>query len=129
MCTIGAQPPETGGILLGPIGSNDITEFYFDHGASCSVVTYSPDHVALRRNMRDVWMPSGIDMKGFVHSHPGLDRLSAGDLTYIERLLKINPDMNVFAAPIVLPEQFLICPIVVLAERPTFQLGTDLELF
>lgn len=30
MCTIGARPAETGGILLGPVGSDDVTDFYFD---------------------------------------------------------------------------------------------------
>src|SRR5438046_5055514 len=88
MSTIGACLPETGGILLGPIGSSDITDFYFDTTGSCSGVTYTPDVPNLRRKMRDVWLPAGLDFKGFVHSHPGnFDRLSHGDLIYIRRLL------------------------------------------
>src|SRR6266496_649312 len=118
MCTIGARRPETGGILLGPIGSNDITDFYFDATASCSGATYTPDYVTLRRKMQEGWMPAGLDMKGFVHSHPGeFDRLSHGDLAYIRRLLERNLDMSVFAAPIVIPQVFRLRAIVVLADR------------
>ena len=129
MHTIGARRPETGGILLGPIGSNDITDFYFDATASCSGATYTPDYLTLRRKMQEVWMPSGLDMKGFVHSHPGGDQLSGGDLVYIRRLLEKNPDMSVFAAPIVLPEEFRLRAIVVLADQPSIQRATNLRLF
>ena len=128
MGSIGARGPETGGILLGPIGSSDITDFYFDATASCSTATYTPDYVTLNRMMRQVWMPGGLDMKGFVHSHPGgFDRLSAGDLEYIHRLLKKNPDMSFFAAPIVIPEAFRLRAIVVLADEPLVQRPTHLR--
>ena len=130
MCTIGAHPPETGGILLGPIGGNDITGFYFDATAACSGATYSPDHMTLRRKMKEEWLPAGLDMKGFVHSHPGsFDRLSDGDLTYIRRLLEKNPDMSFFAAPIVIPRAFRLQPIIVLADQPDVQRRTHLRLF
>ena len=129
MSSIGAQKPETGGILLGPVGSDRITDFYFDASGACSGATYTPDHVALRRKMKEEWLPAGIDMKGFVHSHPGnFDRLSDGDLTYIRRLLAKNPDMGVFAAPIVIPQAFLMRAIVVLASEPTIQRATTFEL-
>ena len=129
MCTIGARRPESGGILLGPIGSTDITDFYFDGTASCSSATYTPDYVTLNRMMRQVWMPGGLDMKGFVHSHPGgFDRLSHGDLEYIQRLLKKNSDMSFFAAPIVIPEAFRLRAIVVLADEPLVQRPTHLRL-
>lgn len=119
LCSICSRPPETGGILLGPIDSNDVSDFYFDHTARCTAGTYSPDHVALRQKMKDQWLPSGIDMKGFVHSHPGaLDRPSAGDLAYIARLLQKNPAMPLFIAPIVIPEQFRIVPYLVLRDEP-----------
>src|SRR5438270_491659 len=95
MCSIGACEPETGGILLGPIGSSRITDFYFDKTARCTGGTYTPDHVTLRRKMKEDWLPAGIDFKGFVHSHPGsMDRLSAGDMIYIRRLLDKNPDIR-----------------------------------
>ena len=130
MCTVGARRPETGGILLGPIRGNDVTDFYFDSTGACSGATYSPDHVTLRRKMQEEWLPSGIDMKGFVHSHPGeFDGLSFGDMKYVRRLLEKNPDMSVFAAPIVIPSAFRLRAIVVLAERPDLPRRTRLELF
>lgn len=129
MCSVGVQPAETGGILLGPIGSGEITDFFFDASASCSSVTYTPDHVTLRRKMRDEWLPAGLDFKGFVHSHPGnFDRLSGGDLAYIRRLLEKNPDIAAFAAPIVIPHQFRFRPFVVLRERPDHGYATTLQI-
>ena len=128
MCTIGARTPETGGILLGPVGTSTVTKFYFDASGSCSSATYSPDHLTLRRKMKEIWLPSNLDLKGFTHSHPGdLDGLSQGDLVYIRRLLEKNPDMNVFIAPIVIPHAFRFQPIVVLADDPYVQRVARLE--
>ena len=131
LCTIASQQPETGGILLGPIGNdNEITTWFFDRGLDCTAATYSPDHVTLRRKMKEDWLPSGIDMKGFVHSHPGrFDWLSTGDMTYINRLLDKNEDMSLFVAPIVIPAEFRIRPIVVLREKPRRAQEARLILF
>ena len=53
-------------------------------------------------------------MKGFVHSHPGrLDRLTTGDLSYIKRLLQKNTDMDIFIAPIVIPREYRMRPMIV----------------
>lgn len=130
MLTIASQPPETGGILLGPIDSDDVTDFYFDSTALSTGATYSPDHITLNKMMKEQWLPNGIDMKGFVHSHPrGVDRLSSGDLTYIARLLKSNDDMEFFAAPVVLPDQYRMCPFVVNRHAPKKSLAAKLTLF
>ena len=130
MHTIGAKSPETGGILLGPIGTSDITDFYFDSTATCTGGTYTPDHLMLQKKMRQEWQPSGVDMKGFAHSHPGsFDRLSRGDMVYIRRLLEINADMSSFAAPIVIPKEFRLQAIVVLRNQPSVQHATSLRLF
>lgn len=119
MRSICSYAPETGGILLGPIETDHvITDFYFDKGAICSGSTYSPDHVALSKKMQKEWIPAGMDMKGFVHSHPNsFDRLSSGDLVYISRLLKRNTDMSMFIAPIIIPHQFRMNPYVVLRDN------------
>ena len=128
--TVGSLAPETGGILLGPVGSNDVTDFHFDDTASCSGATYSPDHESLQRKMNNEWLPAGVDMKGFCHSHPGnLDRLTSGDMAYIQRLLAANGDMDMFAAPIVIPEAFRLCPLVVLREDPRVARTAALILF
>jgi hypothetical protein len=109
---------ERGGILLGPIGKNYITYFYYDHGGACTGTTYSPDYVMLNRKMREQWLPAGLDMKGFAHSHPGnLDSLTAGDMSYIKRLLHKNYDMDKFVAPIVLPNQYSVRPLIVSRDR------------
>jgi proteasome lid subunit RPN8/RPN11 len=130
MSTIGTRAPETGGILLGPIGSSDITDFYFDASGQCTGATYSPDHLTLRKKMQEEWLPAGLDFKGFCHSHPGnFDRLSAGDLHYIHRLLDKNPDIKAFAAPIVIPKEFRLRAIVVLREEPNVQRATTLRIF
>ncbi len=130
MSALCSRPPEAGGILLGPIGSSEVTDFYFDKTAKCTGGTYTPDHVTLQRLMNEKWMPSGIDMVGFVHSHPnGFDWLSQGDLIYIRRLLLKNTDMAVFATPIVLPEQYRIRPIVVQRSDMNKALAAKLILF
>jgi proteasome lid subunit RPN8/RPN11 len=130
LLTIGARPAESGGILLGPVGTNDVTDFFFDDGGSCTGSTYSPDYVTLRQKMKKEWLPAGIDMKGFVHSHPGsFDRLSTGDMVYINRLLDKNDDMTMFVAPIVIPTQFRLRPLVVLRENPRVAHEARFEYF
>ena len=127
---IASRPAETGGILLGPVGSAEITRFYFDQAGSCTACSYSPDYVGLSRRMKQEWLPSGIDMKGFVHSHPDrLDRLTVGDLNYVRRLLLANNDMTIFVAPIVIPEEFRIQPIVVLRTSMSTQRQARLALY
>lgn len=124
------RPVEAGGLLLGPIGSNDITDFYYDQGANSSGVTYSPDYITLGKKMKEEWMPSGLDMKGFVHSHPGnFDCHSRGDLIYIARLLKINPDMDIFFAPIIIPSKYFMRPLAVLRDNPNVSVEAKLVLF
>ncbi|MDB5328457.1 MAG: UBA/ThiF-type NAD/FAD-binding protein [Phycisphaerales bacterium] len=119
MSTIGALPAETGGLLLGPIDSDDVTGFYFDTTADCTRTTYAPDHVALRKKLKEDWLPYGLDFKGFAHSHPrNFDHPSGGDIRYIRRLLEINPGMNAFFCPIVIPHEFRIRPFVVLRDEP-----------
>jgi proteasome lid subunit RPN8/RPN11 len=80
--------------------------------------------------MREVWLPHGVDMKGFAHSHPdSFERLSAGDMRYIARLLERNPDMDQFFAPIVLPGRFLVRPFLVRRSNPRAAVEAVLDLF
>ena len=124
MFAICPRPIERGGLLLGPIGSNDICDFFFDSGGNFTGGSYSPDYVTLNRKMKEEWMPAGIDMKGFVHSHPGrLDVLTNEDLMYIGRLLKANSDMSMFIAPIIIPPEFRMHMMVVYRDNP----GTFVE--
>lgn len=130
MHKLSSEPAERGGILLGPVGTNDIIHFYFDRGGACTGSSYSPDYTTLNRKMREQWLPAGLDMKGFVHSHPGnLDRLTAGDMSYIKKLLSKNPDMNMFVAPIVLPHQYRIQPLTMSRDRMDYVQQAHFEFF
>ena len=124
MLKISLRPPESGGLFLGPLGSNDITGFFFDSGGNVTGSSYSPDHETLNRKMKEEWIPAGIDMKGFIHSHPGrLDTLTYQDLMYIKRLLAANSDMSMFIAPIIIPSEFRMRMMVVFSDNP----GTIVE--
>jgi len=129
MRSVGARPPETGGILLGPVDEALINDFYFDSKAGCTQLTYSPDTETLCRKMQEDWLPNGSDMHGFVHSHPAnLDQPSSGDLMYIERLLACNPDMQQFVCPIVIPNEFRIAVYIVRREQPRVAVLAQLDL-
>jgi len=124
MLAICSRPAESGGLLLGQVGSNDVCDFFFDVGGNFTGASYSPDHVTLNKKMKEEWIPAGLDMKGFVHSHPGsLDTLTNEDLMYIKRLLIANPDMSMFISPIIIPPEFRIRAMVVFRDNP----GTAVE--
>lgn len=113
------RAPESGGMLGGPRYGNRITKFVFDAAGSTTPATYAPDISSLQALLDGAWEMDGIWFRGFVHSHPpGYDRLSPEDLRYIGRLLALNPDMEFFAAPIVLPDRQQIIPWVVLRNSP-----------
>lgn len=129
MNSIGARPAETGGILLGPLDSNDVTDFHYDGTADCTGITYTPDVKTLQQKLNDEWLPAKVDFKGFVHSHPSaLDRPSGGDLEFIARLLKSNPDMPHFVAPIVIPEEFRIRFYVIDRNNPNTPWEAEVQL-
>jgi len=130
LSTVGSRDPESGGILLGPLDSDIVTRFFFDEGGVCTGSSYSPDYVTLRRKMQEEWIPSGVDMKGFVHSHPSrFDCLTNGDLEYVALLLEKNDDMDFFIAPIVIPTEHRMQPIVVLRQEPEVAREAKLVLF
>lgn len=122
--SICSRPAESGGILIGPIGTDDITDFYFDAGGTCTNASYSPDYITVNKMLKELWIPNGLDYKGIGHSHPGnLDWPTPADLAYIRRLLTINEDMEMFFAPIIIPPEFRMRPTVVFKNNP----GTIVE--
>lgn len=130
MNSICSRPAESGGILLGPVGTNEVTDFYFDSGGTCTGASYSPDHVTLNKLMKQKWLPAKIDMKGFAHSHPGrLDKLTSGDLSYIKRLLNKNSDMDMFIAPIIIPGEYRMRPMFVAKQNYYQPREARIELF
>jgi hypothetical protein len=120
--TIGQHPAETGGAFGGPEAEERITSFHFDNSARISSVTYSPDHVFLNHLFKEHWNPSGLRLKGFVHSHPGRSCTpSGGDEIYAANILKAIKDLGMLWLPIVntIPDTgaFTITPWVAKMER------------
>jgi proteasome lid subunit RPN8/RPN11 len=103
--TIGCLTAETGGMIGGDRRKGLVTHFHFDGLASKTGVTYSPDVVEVNRVLSEVWTPQGVELLGFVHSHPGGPRQpSPGDLVYAENILKAMPSMSEIILPIVMPK-------------------------
>lgn len=99
---IGDRFAEHGGVLGGHRTDGVVRTFHFDCAARRSAATYSPDTASLRRLFQQDWNPQGINMLGFVHSHPpGIARPSGGDLVYAERILAVNPSLARLLLPIV----------------------------
>ena len=118
--TVGALPAEHGGMLGGELSSGTISHFAFDNSANRSSATYSPDHEAINKVLKQDWNPADIRLLGFVHSHPaGSRRPSHGDEIYAERILDYNQDQEFLWLPIVISEadtgKFELLPFV--AER------------
>lgn len=100
--TVGARPAESGGVLGGTRGSGVVRAFHDDTTAALSGVTYYPDIAAVNRLLREDWNPAGVNLLGFVHSHPaGSRRPSWNDLHYAERILAGIPELDRLVLPIV----------------------------
>jgi proteasome lid subunit RPN8/RPN11 len=100
--TVGAAPAETGGPLGGTRGSGVIEEFHLDHNSDRTSVTYYPDLQTVNTLMREEWNPAGINLLGFVHSHPrGSTHPSRPDLEYSQRIMQGIPELDRFVLPIV----------------------------
>ncbi len=99
--TIGAKPPETGGILLGPQHRPFLTHFFFDEDAPPSSVVYNPSTPVAERAKRAEVSNRGLAYKGVVHSHPGtLNDPSPTDIDTLFRGLQQNPHLPYLVAPI-----------------------------
>ena len=100
--TVGCLEPETGGMLGGNREQRLVTDFYFDGTARRTHGTYSPDVEACNRVLSERWNPRGIEMVGFVHSHPvRFATPSTGDLVYAASILRNNPGLRSMILPIV----------------------------
>jgi proteasome lid subunit RPN8/RPN11 len=100
--TIGQQSAEQGGMLGGRRKRGVVTHFHFDDSASRTSLAYSPDTARINQLLKHDWNPNGVDLLGFVHSHPaGNRRPSFGDMTYAARILDAIPGMDRMCMPIV----------------------------
>lgn len=99
--TVGQQPVETGGALLGDYTSSVINDFIFDEDAETTSVSYIPS----RRLVERVNVAEGRDrlqFKGVLHSHPGnFDIPSGPDANSFFIGLRANPELPRYLAPIV----------------------------
>jgi proteasome lid subunit RPN8/RPN11 len=103
--SIGSMSAEQGGALGGDRRNGVITHFRFDGSARRTGATYSPDYDSLNRMFAEEWNPAGINLLGFVHSHPpGFRRPSEGDLVYAREILKGIPELTGLFLPIVVTE-------------------------
>lgn len=103
--TVGCLPAESGGALGGIRVEGVVRQFVFDRTAKRTGVTYSPDHVFLNKLFDEEWNPAGINLLGFVHSHPsGSRRPSLGDLEYAKQILAGIPKLDRLYLPIVMTE-------------------------
>lgn len=100
--TIGVRPAESGGLLGGDRQDGVVRYYHFDTTSQRTAATYSPDCRTLNAILRDEWNPAGVNLLGFVHSHPESVLLpSPGDVIYAEQILKANPKLDCLALPIV----------------------------
>lgn len=99
--TVGVRPAEEGGMLGGPRARGVVTRYHFDETARRTTATYTPDDALLNQLLRKSWNPAGINLLGFVHSHPrSYWRPSGGDMVYAERILAAIPAMDRIVLPI-----------------------------
>jgi proteasome lid subunit RPN8/RPN11 len=100
--TVGSRPAESGGMLGGVRGTGVVTRFAFDPTAALTTSTYYPDVTEVNRVLREAWNPAGVNLLGFVHSHPaGVRRPSSADVRYAERILAGIPELDRLLLPIV----------------------------
>lgn len=103
--TIGSRPAESGGPLGGVRGSGLVSHYQPDPTAHTTGVLYEPDIEHVNGLFRNTWNPAGINLLGFVHSHPaGNRRPSTGDLRYATRILAGIPELDRLLLPIVQTE-------------------------
>ena len=120
--TIGCLPAESGGMLGGCRRTGLVSHYYFDGTADRTRVTYSPDVARINRVLAADWKPAGVELMGFVHSHPsGFLSPSGGDLVYARAILGANPNLSRLFLPIVQSRSdandFALIPYVASAEQ------------
>jgi len=112
-----SPPPESGGIL--GKSSEVISEYYPDRGCGeHSISHYVPD-IAKLNHVIEIWQKKEICFCGIYHSHyEGDTRLSKGDKSYIERILrKIHMHTDTLYFPLVFPRNEIICYSVALTSQ------------
>lgn len=100
--TVGTEPAETGGPFGGRRGSGVVEHVHPDATARRNAVQYYPDQRAVNALLRESWNPAGVNLLGFVHSHPrGAVRPSRQDVRYATEILRAIPELDRLLLPIV----------------------------
>src|SRR5438067_966546 len=86
VAALASRPPEFAVFLLGPKDHPAVTHVVPDTTGEGTPASFRVGAKRLNEVLRQ-YAPLGLDGKGFWHSHPdGSDRLSAGDLSFVQRL-------------------------------------------
>ena len=115
---IGAHKPERGGYLLGPVNERMASHFVFDETGVGSAVSWTFGHGRINELLKK-YVPLGLDLKGFVHSHPSrMTSLSSQDLTDFCKPFGNgkNGDLTEILAPLVVDGQ--IYPYILYRDNP-----------
>ena len=96
MAELAGKPPEKAGMLFGPTNDKSlITHFCPDEDGQSTSITFTIDGDFVNKKIR-LFKEVDMEMKGIAHSHPAyFDRLSSGDLAYLDRLLGNPKNRNI----------------------------------
>ena len=101
MGKLGTSKPELGGMLGWTEDQFVIDKFVFDENAVVSSVEYNPNIQFLNDILHNEWDKNGINLAGFVHSHPlDYNILSPADRAYAIKIMEAF-DMPYLVMPIV----------------------------
>lgn len=101
MDKLGTEKPELGGMLGWKEDELMIDTFVFDKNAQVSHVEYTPNVEFLNGILQNEWERDGVNLAGFVHSHPNdFGLLSQSDIDYARRIMETF-DLDLFVMPIV----------------------------
>jgi proteasome lid subunit RPN8/RPN11 len=126
---IGSQPPECGGLLLGPKNHRAVTHFLLDEAGVGTAASFTWDSRGLTKLLKH-YIACGVDAKGFVHSHPtGITTLSGGDLVYAARCFETDTSASIDMLAMPLVVEGVLYPYVVLREDPHRAVPAQLVLF
>lgn len=98
------QTVEQGGAL--GIENGVVSRYYHDTQARCDCNLFQPS--PLLNVLLVVWKQEGITFAGLIHSHPAQwPELSEGDLDYVRKLLRSNPELPAVLMGIMAGERLL----------------------
>ncbi len=101
VATIGSTTTESGGLLFGSREDFIVTRFLFDENAVTTGSTYTFTTKYLNSVIKKWWEEDGLELIGFIHSHPSsFGKLSEPDKRYFDAQF-INIPVNKFLTPLV----------------------------